>query len=248
MFLYFKEQNKKLLTGFTIIELIVSIFILSIAIIGVFSSFSIIVILTYDAADRLTASYLAQEGMEIIRNMRDTNWLKMETDESITWLDGISDCMYYNNGCKVDYTTYTETPGAYSINQWTNSDADYLDIKNGFYMYDTTSQDPLKTKFKRRIRVEQLEGYVIKVKVEVSWDQRATIINTAVLADNCTSKNCVVLEGNLYDWYTYTDELCEPDCTDKPCGDSDGCGGICLTGVCPPDQTCSGGQCILNEE
>lgn len=37
--------------------------------------------------------------------------------------------------------------------------------------------------------------------------------------------------------------VCEPDCTDKQCGD-DGCGGVC--GVCPPYQMCQAGVCSFN--
>ena len=87
--------NKKMNSskGFTIIELIISIFILSVALVGIFSAFSIVTILTSDSADRLTGTYLAQEGMEIVRNIRDTNWIKMDHDCSgsatctYTWLD-----------------------------------------------------------------------------------------------------------------------------------------------------------------
>jgi prepilin-type N-terminal cleavage/methylation domain-containing protein len=55
----------KLSKGFTLIELIISVFILSVAVVGIFNAFSIMIILTSDAADRLTATYLAQEGEEI---------------------------------------------------------------------------------------------------------------------------------------------------------------------------------------
>ena len=64
--------------GFTLIELVISIFLLCFVIIGVYNAFSIIVILTSDTSDRLTATYLAQEGIEIVRNIRDTNWLNMD--------------------------------------------------------------------------------------------------------------------------------------------------------------------------
>ena len=65
--------------GFTIIELIISIFILSVGLVGVFNALSVVTVLTAGSADRVTATYLAQEGMEIVRNIRDTNWLAMDT-------------------------------------------------------------------------------------------------------------------------------------------------------------------------
>src|ERR1035437_4630247 len=81
----FKLKNSKRLglsersesKGFTIIELVISISILSVAVVGIFNALSVLIILTSDSADRLTGTYLAQEGMEIVRNIRDTNWLDM---------------------------------------------------------------------------------------------------------------------------------------------------------------------------
>ena len=42
------------------------------------------------------------------------------------------------------------------------------------------------------------------------------------------------------------DCACEPDCAGKACGDS-GCGDSFGCGTCGADQTCSDGQCLVNE-
>jgi hypothetical protein len=34
---------------------------------------------------------------------------------------------------------------------------------------------------------------------------------------------------------------CNPNCTNKTCGTSDGCGGLCSSGTCPTGLTCGGG-------
>lgn len=195
--------------SFTLIELIISIFILSIAIVGIFSAFSIMTILTSDTTDRLTATYLAQEGMEIIRNMRDTNWLNMDTciadDISpcpYTWVDGLTDCN--NGGCEVDYTT--TGPGYDSIKPYTG---DYLNIDtNGFYGYAYGT----RTKFERKIiimpitDVDNKSDHIIKVIAQVSWDEKATILNPGVKASTCGSYNCITADGTLYDWYNYVNQ------------------------------------------
>jgi len=108
--------------GFTIIELVISIFILSIAVVGIFTAFWIVTILTSDSADRLTAIYLAQEGMEITRNIRDTNWLNIkscaeEEECDYTWLDGFG----FDAPYQTDYKTATMQ--AYT-GQYLNDDAD----------------------------------------------------------------------------------------------------------------------------
>ncbi len=198
---YFKDGEP--LRGFTIIELVVSIFILSIALVGIFSAFSTITILTSDSADRLTATYLGQEGMEIVRNIRDTNWLYMDAGDA-TWLDGLDICI---SGCEADYTTGTTAPGAFSMSMATGRYL-YIDA-NGFYVHSII--DASKTKFQRKITITPLadvnnqpNDHVIAVKVQVSWDKKATILNNStVLADTCTPSNCITIEGTFYDWYNY---------------------------------------------
>ncbi|MGA2418049.1 MAG: prepilin-type N-terminal cleavage/methylation domain-containing protein [Candidatus Staskawiczbacteria bacterium] len=201
----------KLSRGFTIIELIISIFILSVAVVGIFSAFSMVVILTSDAADRLTATYLAQEGMETARNIRDINWLNMDQNPgTASWVDGLTagginngiDC---TQGCEADYESTRMSP-------WV--DTDYLKIDSsqngsGFYNY-TSGTD---TKFKRKIIITCLpdkdctdtSDYIIKVVVQVSWNQKATILNPYNQAGTgvCPGSNCIASEETLYDWYNY---------------------------------------------
>ncbi len=198
----YSKQN----SGFTIIELAVSIFILSVAVIGIFTAFSIVTILTSESVDRLGAIYLAQEGMEIVRNIRDTNWIKMKScaegeDCDYAWLDGLS-C---ETGCEVDYTSYL---AAASGNRYLNNDA------NGFYSYNgcASGVTSCQTKFKRRVVItpvadsDGLSDHIAKAFVYVSWDQKATILNAGgKTADqaSCPGSGCVVVEEILYDWYNY---------------------------------------------
>ncbi len=192
--------------GFTIIELIISIFVLSVAVVGVFSAFSMVTILTSDATDRLIATYLAQEGAEIVRNIRDTNWLNMdavgcvsEAECPVSWLYGLDNCNT-PSGCGADYNS----------NYLDSSQSGYLciDEDSGFYMYNAVNC--FITKFKRKITIipiadvnNQLNDHIRKVVVQVSWDKKATILGGEVLADQCQPSNCITTEVVLYDWYNY---------------------------------------------
>jgi prepilin-type N-terminal cleavage/methylation domain-containing protein len=192
--------------GFTIIELVISIFILSVAVVGIFSAFSIITILTSDAADRLTATYLVQEGMEIIRNIRDTNWLNMDAGvPGATWLNGLTGC---SGGCEADYIT---TAGS---NPVMHSSLSYLYLNtSGFYCYPadgSTTCTGAKTKFQRKITITHPKdaggndiNYIIKVVTQVSWDEKATILNSfGFSAKDCyEGKNCITAQWTLYNWY-----------------------------------------------
>jgi len=178
--------------GFTIIELVIAIFILSIGVVGIYSAFSVVVILTSDAKDRLIGAYLAQEGAEIIRNIRDSNWINMSLHpDTITWDNGLSYC---ENGssCRADF----KTPG---VQPWTGGDADYLkkDGAAGFYNYIKGTI----TKFKREIKIECLpthvceNDYIMKVSVRVFWPKKPSIL----LPGGGTES--IQVEETLYDWY-----------------------------------------------
>lgn len=195
--------------GFTIIELVISIFLLAMAIVGIFSAFSIVTILTSDSSDRLTAAYLAQEGIEIARNIRDQNWLRMDAcaanNDDLTcnpwpkWNDGLNNIVNCTNGCHADYASPSMLGGL----------GDYLNIDtNGFYSQTPATQ----TKFKRKITIvhprdadNNLVDHILKVVVEVAWNQKATILNVGHSPEDyfdlINKSNGVTVEETLYDWY-----------------------------------------------
>ncbi len=187
------SKDGKLLTGFTIIELIISIFILSVAIVGIYGAFSMIVVLTADASDRLTAAYLAQEGIEIARNIRDTNWLASDSGTTTDWLQSLSACTSDIGGCEADYTTGSGATVPFAMATYQN---DYLKIDtNGFYNYSSGQ----KTKFRRQILVSFLPGidYVAKIAVTVYWDEKPNVLNPTGAPGSITA------EEYFYNWYNY---------------------------------------------
>jgi len=199
-------QENKLLTGFTIIELVISIFILSVAVVGIFSAFSIMVISTSDTTDRLTAAYLAQEGMEIVRNIRDNNWLTIiqscvdpNTECSFDeWAKNYLDsCSKNSVGCQADYRATSLS--SYAV----GSNVGYLYLENGFYVYNPISTSPKQTKFKRKIIIDKegSENQILRVRVQVSWKQKASLLGAGVADGECKSSNCITTEETLYNWF-----------------------------------------------
>lgn len=178
------SNKEKFLTGFTIVEMSISVFILSIAVIGAYSAFSIIVILTSGASNRLTAAYLAQEGIEIIRNIRDSNWLSEEED--VYWDSGLSE---WALGCQADYTTTgSETK---PLIPWIG-DGDYLDINEfGFFGYSANGQ---QTKFRRKITINE-NGNILNINAKVFWDEKPNIFNPS------GAPGSIEADEILYDWY-----------------------------------------------
>ena len=87
-------MTKKRQKAFTLVEVLIAITILTI---GILSGFILVTRALYNVAvikDRLTASFLAQEGIELTRQIRDSNFLRMLGEESADWKDGLGDGTY----------------------------------------------------------------------------------------------------------------------------------------------------------
>lgn len=80
----FKILNKN--KGFTIIEVLFTMLIITIGGLATYSMVQQIVSNTFASNYRIAAAYLAKEGIEIVRNTRDTNWLQGAPN----WYNGLT--------------------------------------------------------------------------------------------------------------------------------------------------------------
>ena len=78
MKLFFKKNDKSS-KGFTLVETLVAVSIFTTSILGLMSVLASGISNTNYAKNKITASYLAQEGIEYVRNMRDTYSLYSST-------------------------------------------------------------------------------------------------------------------------------------------------------------------------
>ncbi len=83
MILYPKKKEK----GFTIIEVLVSLTLFSIAVAGIITVSAQGGVTITAVHNRMTANYLAQEGIELLRAKRDSRILSAPGDFSIGWGD-----------------------------------------------------------------------------------------------------------------------------------------------------------------
>ncbi len=141
--------------GFTLIEVIIAIAVMTVGVLGIYSLVSRVIISTSLSVSQLTASYLAQEGLEFSRNMRDTNFLKMRQGEEIAWTEGLLSCAA---GCEIDYNDLA----------FASYQDRFLKATGSFYAYDA-GQD---TKFKRKIIITQPSAIFLEVVVLVTWQER----------------------------------------------------------------------------
>lgn len=178
--------------GFTLIEVIIAISILTIAVGGSFALIQQTLVVVSLNQSELIASYLTQEGIEIVRNIRDNNWLdqkdSLETPPQPLWDDGLTVCQPPANCCEGDYKT--DIPFNSSLASFPNCDYNnlhYLNIdENGFYGYSGTTP----TKFKRKINVTKVDANTLEVSVDVQWQERGRAHN-------------IKAQDYLYNWYGY---------------------------------------------
>lgn len=132
--------------SFTLIETLVAIFVLTSGILGVLALVSKTISGVAYSRQKFIATYLAQEGIEIVRNLRDGNLLKNQE-----WKEGLNAGTY-----EVDYNDI-------SLSSFSNRSLK-LD-SNGFYSYDSGTETP----FQRKIILSYLSSDILEVQVEVSW-------------------------------------------------------------------------------
>lgn len=160
--------------GFTILESIVAIFILSLSISGAFSAVQQGLSQSIIAKDEVKAFYLAQEAIEIIRNKRDTNQLTIMGTGAGHWLAGIS--QNSDDPCSPGKICQVSANPPYSLSitecgtSW-DSCTQYLkqDTQGSSptFLYGYTSGT--ETNFKRAVQIESINPNEISVTVRVSW-------------------------------------------------------------------------------
>lgn len=162
-----KKNNKK---GFTMIEVLAAIYVITVGVMGIFSLVQQIISFTDISSSRLTAIYLAQEGIEIVRNIRDGNWLEGRIVE-VSWDEGLPAGDY-----NADYRTQF-LPDS-------NCTGGYLKFDGNFYICSADSS----AKFQRKITITPEGSDILKVSVEVSWQERKRTHKAKA-------------QENLYRWY-----------------------------------------------
>jgi len=167
-------KNKK---GFSLIEILVAFVIITTSIVAIFSLVVQNIQVQKVNKDFLVASMLAQEGLELVRSIRDENWLDLANPG--TW-DGIDDT---DDTFSVDYNyTIDRTPNVVS-----DGGAQLYFDTNKFYTHNSTAPN-VATQFYRMIKIDDATAPTyISVSSHVQWKV------------NGVTKNYIA-ETLLYDW------------------------------------------------
>ena len=175
------KKNAARNKGFTIIELLIASVIISTGLLAVVSMIINAFSNTVPLSDNLTASYLAQEGFEIVRRIRDTNFNKRytEEEEDYRWLEGLIEEGDEVAIGGVDYEStelipdkeyeklYIDDNGLFSYNGGEETTFERkIDLKRSCYggYHDDDFEDDYCE--------EDGEAEYILVSIEVRWDHR----------------------------------------------------------------------------
>jgi type II secretory pathway pseudopilin PulG len=182
-----KKFLKEKKGGFTLVETLVAISIFTISILGLMSVLAAGVSDTTYAKRKVTAEYLAQEGIEYFRNMRDT-FVLYSTDSQTGWTNFVakaSPCAPNGSECGFDNSS---APGP-SANIFLCSDPNHtckLYINNG--NYNANSLNITDSGFVRKIWVTATGSPdEIKVSSSVIWAQGSGTYN-------------VIFSEDLFNW------------------------------------------------
>lgn len=165
--------------GFTLVETLVAISIFTVSIMGLMSVLSDGIADTNYAKKKVVAEYLAQEGIEYIRNMRDTYVLYTTFNKWADFKEKMDPCVS-NNECGFDNSVFP--PDVFACS--TNKEGCKLYVDNGNYNTNLVGSD---SGFVRKIRISTVNTDELRIFSTVSWDQGS-------------GEHSVVFSEDLFNW------------------------------------------------
>ena len=150
-----KTKDKNIKRGFSLVETLVAITILLTAIAAPMTIAQKGLSSAQLVKNQITASFLAQEALEFIKNIRDTNIIS-----GLDWETGLGECLVSGDSCVVDIPNETL--------ERCNGSCPFLkyDSDSGFYGQDAFWTNSI---FTRSVEITTLSDTEITVKSTVSW-------------------------------------------------------------------------------
>jgi len=200
MIKFLKQKNNKS-KGFTLVETMVAISIFTMSILSVMSVLANGISNTTYAKKKITAEYLAQEGIEYIRNIRDTFALYSTTGQAgwtafnVKLYTAPASCNL-TNGCYFNADNlFSLLPSPMPMTQITLTACSSSTCPNGIMLYDsatgkygyTASSTTINSGFIRKITVTTVTPDEVKITSTVTWNQPSGV-------------SSVSFSENLYNW------------------------------------------------
>jgi prepilin-type N-terminal cleavage/methylation domain-containing protein len=181
--------------GFSILEVLVAISILVVGVSGAVALMSQTISVGNSVTQRLIAAHLAQEGLEVIQNIRHTNWIEGADDGITKWSDGLdgAGCTpepFDNSACPI-YAVVNYNSNALTLTSGPIEQAEWdMTRSGGRYTHN-------------------LAGEIYSRHIEISYaiddnntpgcatdDKPYMRVKSIMRVDD----NTITLEDNLYNW------------------------------------------------
>lgn len=171
--------------GFTLLETLIAIFIMTVAFTALLTLMTTSMFSARYANNEITATYLAQEAMDYVRNDRDTtaflnsNWSVSGITSFIGHYGDPSrstDCFDPLNGCMIDANLSIVNPCLGSCPQLFYENAP----GGGAYYVYSSSSTTRPTSFVRTIKMDLVNPEELAVTVIVSW-KNGSVVRTQQL-------------------------------------------------------------------
>ena len=182
--------------GFTLVETLVAVSIFTVSILALFSVLTQGVSNTNYAKQKIIASYLTQEGIEYIRNMRDTYVLYSATSQ-IGWdafntnLTDASACQVVGIGCFFNADSLNYLDPTQPMIDITLTACSSATCPNGVLSYNSATGkygfSGTSSGFVRKIEITQPNANETKISSTVYWTQGSGNYN-------------VVFSESLFNW------------------------------------------------
>jgi len=197
--------------GNTVLEMLVALFILMVGLMAVIGLSFRNVTLGRESLKELQAANFAREGIEIVRNIRDSNKYKTGFTQGDTIWDGLKDKGGRDNA--INNSAFDLGSGTFDLDALTVSNGTLLQRSDKFFIQGSTPSGSIATVFQRKVHLyaiclndvferslpgrtsnaqcalttgtEKLIG--IEVVAEVSWKET-------------TQQRSITIEERLYNW------------------------------------------------
>ncbi|MCX6813273.1 MAG: hypothetical protein NTV77_02180 [Candidatus Azambacteria bacterium] len=143
------KLNKNM-AGFTLMETIVAVGLIVVGLVAALALITTSLFYVSNIQDRLAAANLMAEGIEVVRNIRDNNWI-----QNLSWNDGLANGDYQTSYNSTALSPYGGNPLLF-------------DSGSGLYNYSSGTA----TSYVRKISIVNLSSYEIRIIATVTWQRR----------------------------------------------------------------------------
>jgi len=152
--------------GFTLVEAMVAISILAMSVTGPLLIAQKGIGSAIYARDQITAFYLAQEAVEYIRNVRDTNRIV-----GTSWLTNLDNCTG-GKTCRIDGTILNPVGNAIDCSSDSGGVCKPLWLNNSTKLYGYVESGATQSPFTRQISITNSGDRSARIVVTISWSTK----------------------------------------------------------------------------